>query len=69
MPRGRTLTKERLCITCPNCGYHWSPDPRKWNNWNLTLNHEKVLTCPCCGFRVKVSMSVLRDILRQRGML
>jgi hypothetical protein len=70
MPRAPTERKnKKLWIVCPRCRYRWSPDPRKWNNWCLTNNHEKVLSCPSCGSRVRVAANVLREILKHRGIL
>lgn len=55
----------RVFVTCISCGYKWMPSPRRWRNH---LNYEmkyKVLTCPDCGIKNRISIDDVAKILKR----
>lgn len=51
-------------ITCPKCGYIWTPEPFRWRNVNNTLKTGvKVIYCPSCNKRLVISKDEVTYLL------
>jgi hypothetical protein len=49
-------------VTCRNCDYRWFPDATRWRNVSLS-NGDKVLYCPACAVKNRVSKEKLKQII------
>ena len=63
----KVFEKERLAIKCRNCGYTWTPNPKRWRNTveiDYLGNPVKVLYCPNCTTRNYMSREDVKELLR-----
>lgn len=66
----RDNRKAHADILCEVCGYFWTPNPNKWKNLNLTNYNGipcKVLFCPACGSKKRLTLPKVKDLLEIHG--
>jgi late competence protein required for DNA uptake (superfamily II DNA/RNA helicase) len=55
-------------VICRNCGYEWYPDARLWRNLS-TSNGVKVVYCPACAVRNRLSKEKLLEVFKRSDLL
>jgi hypothetical protein len=55
-------------VICHNCGYEWYPNARLWRNISMS-NGGKVLYCPACAVKNKLTKDKLREVIKRSALL